>query len=696
LQAGGAFKWTAPSKEEGSAIMQPAKPIKNSTIAKKLRIPFIVLVLLLPGLFVSGQVKFITEASSPEIGKQEFLQVKFVVQNAKDIEGFIPPDFHGFHIMQEPSQSSETSIVNGNVSESVSLTYDLQPEKTGKFVIDGATATVDGKKMRSNPVSVTVTSNPSANSNNNNNSPFNSFPASPFPDPSPMAPRGIEQDYILRPGEDVKEKMNRNMFVKLQVDRNNCYVGEPIVATYKLYSRLRSESRVTRSPSLNGFSVYDMVDPNTVPSSVEKLNGKSFLVHILRKAQLVPLQSGTIDLDPIEVDNTVHFVKGANKPAHRRSGDAMQDLFDQLSEENNLGPEVEENITLDSKPLSITVKPLPEENKPADFSGAVGNFSIVSALVSRNVNAQDEADLKVTVRGSGNLPVITAPQVRWPSGMEAFNPRVKEEINKTTAPLSGSKTFDYIFTTRAPGHYTIPPVSLSYFDPAAHVYKQIQSNPVDFEVMAAAKNTGVPTAGIVSAPAGSGGTLKELIDRHLESLFAILILSCLAFYLWRQNLRLRKTEQEKARRKEMAAGSLADKSTRGTGTGGAGTEAAEEMAGRAERSVPGSVLAADPLSDAKIRFEKGDYPGFYRELNRTVWKAVADKLDLPASELNKYNVVRRLEAKGWDASTALSLEHLLNECEMNLYTPAYDTYNMQQLLSQAETLLGILISNTSY
>lgn len=108
------------------------------------------------------------------------------------------------------------------------------------------------------------------------------------------------------------------------------------------------------------------------------------------------------------------------------------------------------------------------------------------------------------------------------------------------------------------------------------------------------------------------------------------------------------------------------------------------------------AIAFDPLSDIKERLENGDYPGFYRELNRAMWKAVADKLDLPASELNKHNVVRKLEAKGWDAPTILSLEHLLGECEMNLYTPDYDTYNMQQLLRQAESLLGILISNTSY
>jgi BatD DUF11 like domain len=616
---------------------------------RKTRILFLLWIILLPGSFLFGQVRFTTLTDSREIGKGEYLQVEFRFENAGKIEEFTPPDFAGFHLMQEPVQSSQTNNVNGHVSEYQSVVYVLQPIKTGKFTIKGAVALVDGKKMQSNSVTVRVTNAPSGNKGNNNN-PMNPFAQLGWPDPDPAVPEDLKKEWILRPREDVQGKISKNLFVKVDVDRNNCYVGEPIVATYKLYSRLRSEFQVTKSPSLNGFSLYDMVDPSTEPSSVEKLNGKSFTVHILRKAQLVPLQAGTVDLEPMEVENTVHFVKEG------------------WEENNTAGSEVEEKATVDTKPLTITVKALPGKDKPADFSGGVGKFSIASALVNRNVNAQDEADLKVTVSGSGNLSVISAPQVKWPPGMDVFNPKAKEDINRMTVPLSGIKTFDYIFTTSAPGHYTIPPVTLSYFDPAARAYKKIQSDPVDFEVTPPSKKISFPKGAITAA--NEEGSLKGMIDRHLESLFAILILSCLAFYLWRQNLRLKRVEQEKGMKKEGTDSRI---------------ERAEWMA-----------MAFDPLSDIKERLDNGDYPGFYRELNRTMWKAVADKLDLPASELNKYNVVRKLEAKGWDAPTTLSLEHLLNECEMNLYTPDYDTYNMQQLLRQAESLLGILISNTSY
>jgi hypothetical protein len=98
----------------------------------------------------------------------------------------------------------------------------------------------------------------------------------------------------------------------------------------------------------------------------------------------------------------------------------------------------------------------------------------------------------------------------------------------------------------------------------------------------------------------------------------------------------------------------------------------------------------DPLQEARALFEGGDSKGFYREVNRAIWKAMSRKLDLPASELNKHNSIRQLQLRGWDDTALLTLENLLNECEMNLYTPAYDRWNMQQLLRQAEWVMDRL------
>src|SRR5260221_5770568 len=403
--------------------MKSERPIKSTVIATILRFSLIVLIALLPGLFVSAQVKFTTVVSSQDVGQKDYLQVEYVVENARQIDELTPPTFPGFQIVQGPIQSSGMSIVNGNMSQYKGLSFVLQPVRAGKFTIGGASATVDGHPLRSNAVTITVHAGGGASGSagggggaGGGNPLVQPFGPDPF---GSSEPRDVEREYVLKPGENVKEKIRKNLFVKVQVDKNTCFVGEPIVATYKLYSRLSSESRVTKRPSLNGFSVYDMVDPGSDPVSVEKLNGKAFTVHIIRKTQLIPLQAGNIDLDPVEVENKVHFVKGVGRQEARHSGGNIRDLLEQMMDDNNLGPEVEENVTLDTKPVTITVKPLPE-NKPANYNGAVGSFSIETSLAAKNFPAPDEATFSAVGMRGGNLPVLAAPPRSSPSGFGAF------------------------------------------------------------------------------------------------------------------------------------------------------------------------------------------------------------------------------------------------------------------------------------
>ena len=121
-----------------------------------LRSTFVVLIALLPAVFASGQVKFTTVASSQELGQGDYLQVEFVIENARQIAELTPPDFPGFHLIQGPIQSSGMSVINGNMSQYKGLSFVLQPARTGKFTIAGAVAVVDGQKMRSNSITITV------------------------------------------------------------------------------------------------------------------------------------------------------------------------------------------------------------------------------------------------------------------------------------------------------------------------------------------------------------------------------------------------------------------------------------------------------------------------------------------------------------------------------------------------------------
>jgi hypothetical protein len=605
---------------------------------------------------VLAQVKFTTITSSKEIGRGDYVQIEFVVENAKQIEHLTAPAFPDFHIVEGPMQSSGMSIVNGNMSQYKGVSFILQAVKTGKFTIQGATAEVDGKQLRSNAVSVEVSTNSSGNSNS-----INPLLQPSLPSREPVAD---DREYVLRPGENIIEKTKKNLFVKVQVDKNSCYVGEPVVATYKLYSRLRSESRVTKQPSLNGFSVYDMLDPNSDAESVETVNGKPFTVHTIRKAQLIPLQAGPVELSQVEVENTVHFIKSTEK--HQRSNNLLQSLLDQLSE-GETGDDVQQHIVLTSKPLTITVKPLPELNKPPDYNGAVGNFSMDASVDNKNISAQDAATLKVTIHGSGNLPVVDAPQVKWPPNVDVFNTTAKEDINKTIAPMKGSKTFEYLFTPKAAGNYTIPAILFSYFDPASSSYKTLQSQPLEFNASAAKKQAPSMFKNILSSKTSNWtiSDLKDFFDRHLEWFFAALIFLIVGFFLWRHNIvSLRK---EKKEREEISSD--------------------EEIKKEIMVPVIPVVEAIDPLLQAKRMLEHHDHRGFYTEINRALWVALAAKFNLLPSELNKFNISAQLRTKGWDEENIVKLRDILNKCEMNLYTPDYNGVDMENILHDAEHVI---------
>jgi hypothetical protein len=600
---------------------------------------------------VFGQLSFTTVANTKDMGKTDYVQIQYKIENAKQIENLQPPDFPDFNIVEGPNQSTGMSIVNGAMSQSKSINFVLQPKHAGKFTIQGATATIDGKLMHSNPVQINV-----RNVNTyGNTQPLNNF--SPLPDPGwPAAEPDVDVEEVLRPGENAADKIRKNFFLKVELSKKDCYVGEPIVVTYKLYTRLHSESRVTKNPSLNGFSVYDMMDPGDDRSTVEKVNGKNFRVHIIRKAQLIALQPGDVTLDPVETDNTIYFVK-LDKRQSSGSDQGLGGLLDRFFDQGPMGTSFSQHLSLNSKPVTVHVKPLPEAGKPPDFNGAVGRFSIQASVNTKEIDTGDAAILTVKVNGTGNLPMINAPAVEWPAGMESYDVSSKEDINKANAPLGGSKTYTYSFSCTKSGKYVLPPVKLSYFDPAANAYKTVQSDPVHIRIDHAARPKSAPAIAAVPTKLIAGGWVKNI----LWIIGGILIGGMGIYFLM----------QKKHQQTPAMAVSPAEPNP--------------------EKPVIEPAPVIDPLEESKELMAAGEYGKFYTSLNRAIWKAISDTLRLPGSELNKFNISARLGALGWQAGEIARLKNLLNECEMKLYTPAYSTADVEKTMGEAEEVVKKLI-----
>ncbi|HSV11909.1 MAG TPA: BatD family protein [Hanamia sp.] len=604
-----------------------------------------------------AQVKFSVVCPDRKIGKNDLLQIQFKVEGASNVDNITPPSFNNFTIVSGPNQQRSVTNINGKISQSVSIGFSLQPVSTGKFKIGSATAVADGNNYKTNPIFIEVVAGSVVQQNNSNQN------SSPLPNLNfdfPPAPVTHQfDDYILKPGENVAGKVKKNIFLKLEVDKKSCYVGEPVVATYKLYTRLPSQTTVTDAPSFNGFSVSDIDVTNN--ATLEKYEGRLYNVYTMRKVQLYPLQPGNITIDPVVADNKITFIK--SQYANSQRSDPFFDMFDNMGQAA-LPPEaqIDQNVTLKSTSVVINVKPLPSENKPADFRGAVGDFTITSSLEKDNITTDDAGILKLTVSGKGNIQLINAPSITWPKGIDGYDPKVKDNVDKTQVPMQGSKVFSFPFTVSKAGKYTIDSISFSYFDPQTSSYKTLRTAPVQVDVK---KGKGVPTNSLVknSQQNSSDNFFTERTEVIAGIVFVIGIIFLILFLIIKKNRN--KDDQER----EIKVDDLKNEIP----------EATEEF------KIPES-----PLTQAHEKLVQQDSKEFYHTLDASLKKYLSSKFKVPANELSRKRLTEELDKCNVSLNTSLMLTSLLDEIEMNLYAPPSNANELNNVFEKASGVVSLL------
>ena len=616
-----------------------------------------------------AQVSFTVECPQKKIGKNDYLQIQFKVDHATNVESINPPSFKNFSVVSGPNQESGMTSVNGKTDQYVSIGYVLKPNGPGNFTIGPATAKADGKEFQSNPLTVTVTnaSTPSSQSSASANSPSSLFPSMPaFPnfgfDMPSEPPTHRFDDYILKKGENVTDKVKKNLFIKLDVDKTTCYVGQPIVAAYKLYTRLRSESTIISAPSFNGFSVSELDLNNNNSSGTEKVNGRDYNVYTLRKVQLYPLQPGTIMLDSIVADNKVTFIKADY--ANSQNGDMFFNMMQNFADATSPGDAVvQQTVTLKSKPVEITVKPFPEENKPADFKGSVGDFTIQSSLQKDNITTDDAGNLKVIISGAGNIQLINAPVINWPQGVDGYDAKITDGVNKYSVPMKGSKTFTYPFTVSAAGNYKIPAISFSYFNPESATYKTVTTQPLTVHIT---KGKGIPKTPLLKSIAQStrSSWLIFIENYGLYLLSALVLLAILIFWF------LQRKKPVKPQDAEIVS---------------TNAEATQVKSEEEPFIIPGN-----PLEQAYEKLMEENSPAFYRVLDVSLKKYLSAKFRVPLEELSRKRLSEELDSSNIGLGTSIRLNSLLENIELNLYAPPSNLNEMKQMYENAAEVISLL------
>ncbi len=591
---------------------------------------FISLLFFSFNMIAASQATFRTIAPQQPVAIGEPFEVQYVMEGNQTGEEFTAPVFRDFHIVSGP-YVYKGSVFHGNLEAPLSNSvYTLIATKTGKYLVPGAKTIMNGAVIKSNDVWIKVITKEEALKLRKRQA----------------ISLNNESEYFLQPGEDPLEKISRNLFLKAQVDKTSCYVGQPVVATFKLYSRLQSKSDIVKNPGFYGFAVYDMVNLADKKQETETINGKKFDVHTIRQVQLYPLQAGNFTIDAMEVSNEVEFSKDEiNKKTEQEivEGMAGADAFNK----KDTNAEVYKN-NIRSASIPITVKPLPAKNKPDTFSTAVGDFSINATLANNQLLKNEEGTFVLEIKGKGNFTQLISPSVHWPKGLEGFEPVLKDSLDKTSVPLAGNRVFKYGFISAKPGIYTIPALAFSFFDPEKSQYKRLTTQPLQVQISYREKENKQ-----ADETAGSNTSTKYFFYWWIAAGALIL-----AFCAWV----VMKIKRNKAKQKQ-----------------------GELLA--AVAALESKALQVDSvLQPARIMMQADD-KSFYTELDKSIWNYLGHLLNISGSEMSRNTLVATMKEKQIEENLINDLTGILNQCEMGIYAGALIADNKQKLFDKAKVCL---------
>ena len=400
-----------------------------------------ILLIILSTSMLSAQVKFEAKVSKQKLGVNERLRIDFEMN--QDGDNFNPPDFSHFTVVGGPNQSVSNSWINGVRSYKKVYSYFLAPKGRGNFTISQATINIGGETYKTVPINIEVTA-------------AIDIPKDPN-DPNYIASEGIH--------------------LVAEVSKTNPYLNEAITVVYKLYVSPNiavDNWNEIDSPRYNDFWSQN-IDTQGQKVQNGTYKGEEYRFLVLRKTVLYPQKTGKLNIEPLSLDIALRV------PTGRR------DIFGSVLM-------ARANKVVSAGNSTITVKPLPEAGKPLDFTGAVGDFSFDVVASKKQLSASESLQLKVSVKGNGNLKLFKLPKVSLPSSLEVYEPEYTENVNTSLAGMQGAITDSYTIVPQYKGNYPIPSISFSYFDLKTESYKRLSSDEIILEVLDGPANSGSSNA----------------------------------------------------------------------------------------------------------------------------------------------------------------------------------------------------------
>ena len=550
------------------------------------------------------------------VAADEQFNVTFIIEGENSPTDFTWASNGDFQVQWGPQQGKSTSIqiMNGKKTKNVQSTYTyvLRPVKAGRFTLPPATAKVKGESISSTPTSIEVVAAGTASAKSSSSQ--------------------SSGQTTQRQQAGVQDS---DLFLALTLDRSKVVVGEPIIATLKLYQRVNIAGFENVSfPTFNGFWSQEIEAPTNIEFQREVYEGQIYNAALLRKFVLIPQQQGQLTINPAEMTCLVNI----------RVSTGGTSIFDGFFDDYRT---VRKKIA--TAPVTVSVSPLPA-GAPASFAGGVGQFNVSAKLSRDTLKTHEAASLLVTVSGKGNVSLLETPKVNFPIDVEVYDTKVSDKIDKTG--LSGSRTYEFPFIPRSYGDFEIEPVKYSYYDVNQRKYVTLETAPIPLVVLRSNESepAGIVMSGAVPKDVKNLASDIRFINIKDSSLapkgqffvgtfvfwMLVVLLFVIAVILWAALRHL-------AARRADVVGTRNRKATK---------------------------MALKRLQLANTFLKQNLYTAFYEELHKALLGFIADKLNIPVAELSRDRISEALAESGVAVSLSETFIGILDACEYARYAPS--------------------------
>jgi hypothetical protein len=517
--------------------------------------------------------------------------------------------------------------------------YSIQPLRVGKFQIGPFTFRYRGDAYTSNTTSLEVTEERVA----------------PAARQAPMAAPARAEDLNL----------GDRIFLVLAVDKTVAFVNELVPVSVKLYvNRLNVSDIQLPTFEQESFSKVEFKEPKQYR---ERLNGLLYDVLEFRTS-IFGTKAGDYRLGPAEIKCNVMVPKALPRSSMAddffndpyRGGPGFDDFFTRYERHP---------MELKSRDVQLGIQPVPTAGRPADYTGAVGDYQFVYTANPTNLKVGDPVTLKMDINGTGNFNTVLGPKLDSTTGFKVYEAQVKTEENR--------KSFTQVLIPETETVTQLPRAVFSYFDPKARQFKTIDQGPIQIKVEKPKEEAPSQVIGPMPGPAALKGQKSDELGRDIifikespgrwhrkgdvfyktplfAALFILPFIFLAAFYVY-------EGRQSRIRSDSVYAGRLtAFKSAR------------RELRGLKNRL-------------------KGDPKDFYEAVFKTLQDYLGYKLSIPSHGITCSVAESELSARDVDGETMRKVRSLFTACdEARFAFKQADGYKMRDDMKELREVINRL------